>query len=128
MSWTPIHRHLLIKAFVNIPITKVSEGKKLLTDLVDLVGMVPVTKPQAHYVTDEGNKGLTGSINLATSHIAFHVWDETKLLMLDLYSCKDFDDKTVIDFVKERFHGTNQLIGFSFDRDTFSTLNTFMEI
>lgn len=127
MAFVPLHQHLLIKATVNRPITKASEGKKLLTDLVELVGMVPVTKPQAVYIKEPGNLGLTGSINLATSHIAFHVWDETNMLMLDLYSCKSFDDTVVLDFVKERFGGTTSLIGFTFDRANFNVTNTYME-
>ena len=95
--FTPIHKHLLIRAIVKKPIKRVLHGKRLLTDLVSLVGMTPVTKPQAVYVKELGNEGLTGSINLATSHIAFHIWDKTGLLMLDLYSCKDFDENIVLE-------------------------------
>src|ERR1051325_2693589 len=103
--FTPIHKHLLIKAVIKKPITSVPQSKKMLKDLVELIGMVPVTKPQAKYVTEKGNVGLTGSINLATSHIAFHVWDETNLLMMDVYSCKDFDEEAVIEFIEQKFGG-----------------------
>lgn len=66
-------------------------GKDMLLDMVKSVGMVAVTEPQCVYVDVPGNKGLTGSINLATSHIAFHVWDETGLIMADVYSCCEFE-------------------------------------
>jgi len=96
MKFEAIHKHLLIKAIVRTPIVDEEEGKKMLSDMVKSIGMKAVTKPQCVYVNDLGNKGLTGSINLATSHIAFHVWDETGLLMLDVYSCKDFTEEPII--------------------------------
>lgn len=95
----PIHKHLLIKATVESFTETPGIANKFLVDLVELVGMKPVTFPQSAMVDEEGNKGLTGSINLATSHIAYHHWSETGLLMLDLYSCCEFDPKIVIDFI-----------------------------
>lgn len=97
----PIHKHLLIKATITNPFIKARDAKKFLVDLVNLVGMKPVTKPQAVYVADAGNEGFTGSINLATSHIAFHIWDKSGLLMLDLYSCKEFNEHKVIKFIDD---------------------------
>ncbi len=102
--FNPLHKHVLIRGTVEIPFTEVEQGKKLLTGLVDAIGMTPVTEPQCVYIHDLGNEGLTGSINLAESHIAFHVWDRTGLLMMDVYSCKDFDHNTVIEQV-EKFFG-----------------------
>ena len=99
MSFTPIHQHLIIKAHSTVPITSPAKAQVFLTDLVKLLGMVPVTEPQAVYVSEPGNEGLTGSINLATSHIAFHVWDKIGLLMIDIYSCKEFSNIEVINFI-----------------------------
>jgi len=129
MTFKPIHKHLLIKGmFSTLPdgfgVTKdsfIKDGydgpgdirlaivtaRIFLHDLVELIGMIPVTPPQAAYVHDEGNVGLTGSINLATSHIAFHVWEETGLLMLDVYSCKDFDPIVVLEFLDSLFTFTD---------------------
>lgn len=98
----PIHKHLLIKGTVLLPFTDEDTAKKFLVDLVKLIGMNPVTAPQAVYVYESGNEGFTGSINLATSHIAFHIWDDTGLLMMDVYSCKEFDEGTVFKFINER--------------------------
>ncbi len=122
--FTPIHKHVLIKAQVSTPVTDVQGGKDLLENLVDLIGMVPVTAPQAVYVNDLGNEGLTGSINLATSHIAFHVWDKTGLLMMDVYSCKDFDVDLVIGFIDSLFtiDTANVLV---LDRDALETIEEF---
>lgn len=98
-KFSPIHQHLLIKAQIKKPMVDDAIAKRFLSDLVLKIGMVPVTKPQATYVTDLGNEGFTGSINLATSHIAFHCWDESGLLMMDVYSCKCFDLEIVLDHI-----------------------------
>lgn len=95
----PIHKHILIRAHILKPIKSSEQGKRFLTNLVALIGMHPVTNPQSEYVGEEGNRGFTGSINLASSHIAFHIWDETGLLMMDVYSCKDFNTQDVVDYI-----------------------------
>lgn len=118
MSFKPIHKHLLIKAYINSPVSSAAQGRKLLTDLVTLIGMAPVTKPQAVYVAEEGNKGFTGSINLATSHIAFHIWDEIGLLMLDVYSCKDFSETVVLDFLDHKLGFSSVPRTMVIDRET----------
>lgn len=97
----PIHKHLLVRGFIKAPFKSDRAAKEFLVNLVHLVGMQPVTEPQAVYVGDAGNEGFTGSINLATSHAAFHIWDRNGLLMFDIYSCKDFDENLVIDFIHE---------------------------
>lgn len=97
--FTPIHKHLLIKATVESFTETPGIANKFLVDLVELIGMKPVTFPQSAMVEEDGNKGLTGSINLATSHIAYHHWSETGLFMIDVYSCCEFDEQIVIDFI-----------------------------
>lgn len=102
--FNPIHVHLLVKGFVSNPITDPELAKLLLQDLVHVIDMKPVTQPQSVYVNDLGNEGLTGSINLASSHICYHIWDDTGLMMADVYSCKDFDINVVIQFFKDNFN------------------------
>ena len=110
-KFKPIHKHLLIKATIKSPMVETELALEFLEELVHKIGMNPVTEPQATYVDDEGNEGFTGSINLATSHIAFHCWDNEGLLMMDVYSCKDFDERIVLEhievymgLVSARFH------------------------
>lgn len=81
------------------PLLDPEEAKSFLKQLVYNIEMVPVTEPQAVFVEDLGNEGLTGSINLATSHIAFHNWTNSGLLMLDVYSCCSFDVDVVLKVV-----------------------------
>lgn len=103
--FVPIHQHLLINAIVLDTFTSEDLGNEMMAFMVDRIGMVPVTEPKSKYVTTPGNEGLTGSINLATSHIAYHVWDTTKQLMLDVYSCKPFKEQDVKDVITEYFGG-----------------------
>lgn len=96
-------------------------GKRMLLGLVEAVKMVPVTLPQVKYVDYPGNEGPTGSINLATSHIAFHYWTETGRLELDLYSCKPFND-CLIDMMRQitGYFGPMQGKGAWVDRNTLT--------
>lgn len=103
--FTPIHQHMIIRANVRKKIRTKKQGISFLTDLVQAIGMTPVTIPQSVYVSESGNEGFTGSINLATSHIAYHMWDDkgtipgTHLLMMDIYSCKEFSENTVLNHI-----------------------------
>jgi S-adenosylmethionine/arginine decarboxylase-like enzyme len=99
----PIHKHLLIRAEATGEHTSVGHGKLMLLDMVESIGMRAVTPPQCAYVDEPGNKGLTGSINLATSHVTFHKWDETGLMMIDVYSCCEFDVETAFKVIHKWF-------------------------
>jgi len=101
--FVPIHQHMLVRTYAEFGNVREEDGKRFLTDLVHAIGMVPVTEPQCVVVRDPGNEGPTGSINLATSHIAFHHWVETGLLMVDVYSCKSFDPGIVMEEISKVF-------------------------
>ena len=119
---------MLLKANINEPVTSPKVAKQYLKELVHKIGMNPVTKPQAYYVQDAGNEGLTASINLATSHIAFHCWDYSKLLMLDVYSCKEFNPKDVLSVTAHYFYGFEDYQYQLMDRYTFLLKHTLIEM
>lgn len=118
----PVHRQVLIRAYTdlgNVYDTDAKRGdilKDMLVLMVERLGMVPVTAPQVAYVDAPGNKGFTGSINLATSHIAFHHWEETGLLMADVYSCKDFDSNIPLRTLTGFFGALRSVSLHTFDR------------
>ncbi len=98
----PKHKHLIIRAEVNRPITSEKEIKKWLRNLVKKIDMNIIKGPYASYVSKEGNRGITGIVMIETSHIAMHVWDETSpaLVQCDVYSCAEFSSNEVlIEFV-----------------------------
>jgi S-adenosylmethionine/arginine decarboxylase-like enzyme len=105
------HKQVIIKAYVNnAPQTDEKVLNSWLTQLVKDIKMKTILPARSKYVDTKNNAGLTGSINIETSHIAIHIWCEESpnLVQLDVYSCKDFDVKTVLKKLKEwdlvRYH------------------------
>ena len=94
----PAHKHLIIRAEVNRPITSEKEIKKWLRNLVKKIDMNIIKGPYAGYVSKEGNRGITAIVMIETSHIAIHVWDETSpaLVQCDVYSCAEFSSNEVL--------------------------------
>ena len=94
----PVHKHLLIRAEVDRPITSERELKKWIKELVKKIDMKIIKGPYAAYVTKEGNRGLTGIVMIETSHISIHIWDEEKpsLVQCDVYSCAEFSSSDVL--------------------------------
>ena len=94
----PVHKHLIIRAEVNRPITSEKELKKWLRNLVNKIDMKIIKGPYASYVSKEGNRGITGVVMIETSHIAIHIWDEESpaLVQCDVYSCAEFSSSEVL--------------------------------
>lgn len=65
--------------------------------------MKVVIPARAKYVEADGNEGLTGSVNIETSHIAIHVWDKwaPPTIQMDVYSCSCFEADTVLKKLRE---------------------------
>jgi S-adenosylmethionine/arginine decarboxylase-like enzyme len=97
------HQHVLIKAFVKDPPVKEAHLEKWLAELVADIKMKIVIQPRAYFVDTKGNEGLTGSVNIETSHIAIHVWSEDKppMIQMDVYSCTCFENQTVLNKLNE---------------------------
>jgi S-adenosylmethionine/arginine decarboxylase-like enzyme len=97
------HQHVLIKAFVKDPPVKEAHLEKWLAELVSDIKMKIVIQPRAYFVDTKGNEGLTGSVNIETSHIAIHVWSEDKppMIQMDVYSCTCFENQTVLNKLNE---------------------------
>ena len=98
MSKELFHQHLLIRAFVNNPPVEEDILNKWMTELVEDIGMKVVVPAKSKYVDAVGNEGLTGSINIETSHMAIHIWSEQKpaRIEMDVYSCSCFEEGTIL--------------------------------
>jgi S-adenosylmethionine/arginine decarboxylase-like enzyme len=95
------HKHLLINAKVKNPMASEQEAIDFLTTLVDKIDMKIIKGPFASYVDKPGNRGLTAIVMIETSHIAFHIWDETDpgLIQFDLYTCGELNlDQVLAEF------------------------------
>ena len=94
----PEHKHLIIRAEVNHPITSEKELRRWLRKLVKKIDMKIIKGPYTAHVSKEGNRGVTGVVMIETSHIAIHVWDEISpaLVQCDVYSCAEFSSNEVL--------------------------------
>ena len=94
----PEHKHLIIRAEVNHPITSEKELKRWLRKLVKKIDMKIIKGPYTAHVSKEGNRGVTGVVMIETSHIAIHIWDEISpaLVQCDVYSCAEFQRGEVV--------------------------------
>jgi S-adenosylmethionine/arginine decarboxylase-like enzyme len=101
----PNHLHLLVKGYIKTAPTQEEVLNKWLSELVSEVGMKVVAGPTSIYVDEPGNEGITGTVTLATSHAAIHIWDKEtpSMFQFDIYSCKDFQPEIVLKHIDKNF-------------------------
>ena len=101
--FVPNHLHLIVKGYINNPPTQEDVLNDWLKRLVEKVRMVVVAGPTSVYVDEPGNEGITGTVTLATSHAAIHVWDKETppMFQFDIYSCSEFTAEEVIEHINE---------------------------
>lgn len=101
--FTPNHLHLLVRGYLQHPPQNEDLLDDWLKELVRKVRMVVVAGPTSVYVNEPGNEGITGTVTLATSHAAIHVWDapDPAFFQFDIYSCSEFSADEVLDHLDE---------------------------
>ena len=101
-----VHKHVIIRAEVLNPPTDETTASNQIQTLIDRIGMKVLMGPFAKYVEMKGNRGLTVATIIETSHIVLHSWDETDpaLIQLDVYTCGEFDPRTVFEWVEEYYN------------------------
>ena len=77
--------------------------KKFLQDLADAIDMIRYGEPTVARFGEGIEEGLSGVQLITTSALTIHTNDQARDLYLDVFSCKWFDEQTVIDFVKNFF-------------------------
>lgn len=104
-----LHKHMIVHAFVNRPPLKADESsiKSWLTKLVYDMDMEVLREATATYCEQVGNRGMTADIQITTSHIVLHTWDECEMpyIEFDVYTCSELDPKMVIAAI-QRFEPT----------------------
>ena len=97
-----IHKHLLLQARFSARGRVERYYETWMDILIERIGMEKLTEPKAIRSMSAGNRGITCSCMITTSHIVLHTWEDTHpgLLQLDIYSCKDFNIKEVTDHLK----------------------------
>ena len=117
---TQQHKHLIVRADIGWcpkeeDLNKISDWVR---GLIKKIEMKLLAGPYTTNVNDPGNKGMTSVAIIETSHIALHIWDETKpgLMQLDVYSCADFNPQDIFDEVDRVFKTVKMEYKF-LDRD-----------
>lgn len=81
---------------------------KFLNELPEKIGMTKITQP--YVFPYEGlipeDKGITGTVIIAESHITFHSFTDKDYFFFDVFSCKHFDVDQVARLVTEAFEVT----------------------
>lgn len=76
-----------------------------LNELPDRIGMTKITQP--YVFPYEGripeDKGITGTVIIAESHITFHSFIEKDYFFFDAFSCKEFDTTRLLDLIIQAF-------------------------
>jgi len=99
------HKHLILNATIGNPILEEQEAIDFLTRLVESIDMKIIKGPFAHYVDADGNRGMTATVMIETSHIAFHIWDEKDPaeIKFDLYTCGSLNAAQVLYILDQQF-------------------------
>lgn len=65
----------------------------ILRDLPARIGMTRITQPYVFPYSGliPEDKGITGTVIIAESHISIHTFQEKDYCFVDVFSCKDFD-------------------------------------
>jgi len=78
--------------------------KEFLEDLVVQLKMNKLNDVVIKKIENEGDKnGVTGFVLLKESHISIHTFPEKELFHADVFSCKDFDEDSVLELFKNTF-------------------------
>jgi S-adenosylmethionine decarboxylase len=106
---------------------------EFLNQCPDLIHMTKIMPPYAFKYSGKVPQdwGLSGFVLIAESHISIHTFPEKGYLSIDVFSCKDFDVQTAVDFATKVFGIETQEIkivdrGLEFPRD-LGTVTRFMK-
>jgi len=77
----------------------------ILNDLPEKIGMTKITQPYVFPYSGlvPEDKGITGTVIIAESHISIHTFQEKDYCFVDVFSCKDFDVDLAAEYLIEAF-------------------------
>ena len=112
-------RHLLLdlKYFGKEVMNSKEVIKDVLNNCVSKINMGKLIEP----VVVDGVKsdvGVTGFVIIETSHISIHTFSDKNKIAFDLYSCKDYDENMIIEYLLDKFKGSeiiNKIVLKRFD-------------
>ena len=77
----------------------------ILYDLPEQIGMTKITQPYVFPYSGliPEDKGITGIVIIAESHISIHTFPEKSWVFIDIFSCKPFNTEYVIQYLLDKF-------------------------
>jgi S-adenosylmethionine/arginine decarboxylase-like enzyme len=117
-----IHHHTIIVATVRKKSAEINceDLSFFLSKLVREIGMKKLFKPIAIH----GKYGFTGIVGIVTSHIAFHYFDQGQILHFDVYSCKNYNIKTLVNFI-DKYWGMKKADILFVNRDKLFSIKKY---
>lgn len=91
--------HLIVDGETAEPVD-IDTINHILTDLPPRIDMHILDGPHIVQGVPE-NPGITGIEVIDKSHIAIHTFTENNTISIDVYSCKAFNAKQVVDYLKK---------------------------
>lgn len=84
----------------------------LLADTPHLIGMTPITQPYVFKYSGlvPQDRGITGSVIIAESHISIHSFELKNYCFVDVFSCKPFDTKRATEIFVEAFEPIKYMV------------------
>ena len=104
-------KHLLIEVITKNPkeLTNKKLIKMVFEEISQAINVIAVLPPVIYQFPKKSglpkniSGGLTAFCIIAESHLAIHTWPESNYFAFDLFSCKNFDEKIVIQVLKKNF-------------------------
>ncbi len=94
--------HLIVDGITKGPVDA-ETVRYILTDLPPRIEMSILNGPHVVKGVPE-NPGITGIEVIDKSHIAIHTFDENNTISIDVYSCKPFNAKKAVEYLKEHIN------------------------
>ncbi len=78
---------------------------ELLDSYPSKIGMTKISGPIVFRYSGKKPEdwGVSGLVFIAESHIGLHTFVERKFINIDIFSCKDFDARRVMEDLREKF-------------------------
>jgi S-adenosylmethionine decarboxylase len=104
----PFGPHLMIDAYNCSPDTLNDRGLvfNILDTLPEKLGMKKLMKPFVLFAEANDKKdpgGWSGFVMIQESHISIHTFIKRRFVTIDVYSCKEFDTDSTIQYFKDVF-------------------------
>jgi S-adenosylmethionine decarboxylase len=110
-------QRLLIEGYYKINITR-DMLRKYLLGIAEHLGLKtygePIIFSPESGMGKEENQGFDAFVPLIASGISAYVWSNAKFMSVVLYTCKGFDETAAIDYTRNYFQVSGELVHISF--------------